>query len=118
MLPYYSVLYKYVTRFHKRANKSLGPIPATDKEVRDNHHVTHLTFTNYSTERNNVILFILHTAFQYKIKLHLVFVLYCTNILKLARMPKPTATQTDCSTANYSKESVPTEGKNNVSKTL
>ena len=34
-----------VTRSNKRGTKSLGPIRATSKEVRDNHHVLHLTPT-------------------------------------------------------------------------
>ena len=33
----------YVTRSHKKGVKSLGPIRAAGKEVKDNHYVLHLT---------------------------------------------------------------------------
>ena len=36
---------RYVPRSHKKGIKSLGPIRATGKEVRDNHYVLHLTPT-------------------------------------------------------------------------
>ena len=78
------VQFTYVTRSNKKGIKSLGPIQATGKEVKDNHHVLHLTPTLQLAL--TVLSFEILAWLKYQIKLHFRYFLTVLIIIWTFRM--------------------------------